>query len=254
MEAEYQHNVLVVDDDAQIAKTIKKQLEAEGLAVVLADNSKEALRRINESKRPFSVIISDQRSNDGPDSAGTVGTEFLKQAKKITPDSQRFLLTACSDIEIIINAVNKGSIQRYIPKPWNHKFFIKAIRQGLKQFERCHEHDKLLGLAKGQNSKLYDLNCELMEKTIAHNSERHALKKEIERLEILISDLNPTDQITLGDISNQIENCIKNNNGIDPDKMTRLFSKTTQLLFGQFNEIATRNGFEMPLPECDTTC
>ncbi len=251
MEAEYQHKILVVDNDERMAKTIGKQLETEGLKVALTDCSQAALKQINETQKPFSIIISDQRSDEGPDS---LGTEFLKQAKKITPDSQRFLLTACSDTQIIINAVNKGAIQRYIPKPWDHKLLIKAIQQGLNQFEHCLEHDKLLGLAKEQNSKLYDLNCEFMEKAKAHNSEQHTLKKEIKRLETLISDLKPTDKITLDDICSQIENSIKNDSDIDSEKMTQLFSETTRVLFKQFNEIAARNGFEMPLPKGSIPC
>ncbi|MCF6246808.1 MAG: response regulator [Desulfobacula sp.] len=257
MEAEYQHKILVVDDDAQVAKIIGKQLEAEGVEVVLADSSESALKRINENQKPFSLIISDQRSDEMQDTmstTGTVGTEFLKQAKKITPDSQRFLLTACSDIGIIINAVNKGCIQRYISKPWDRNFLIKAVQHGLKRFERCLENDKLLGLAKTQNSKLYELNCELMEKTRAHNNESQKLKKEIERLESLIANLTCTGQIKQADVIDQIEDIIKNDTGIDTEKMTQLLFETIRILYDQFNEIATRNGFEMPIPKDGTPC
>lgn len=251
MDADYQHKVLVVDDDPQIAETIGRLLETQGLTVILTNNSESALQHINEAKRPFSLIISDQRSDGGPKA---VGTEFLRQARKITPDSQRILLTACSDIDSIIHAVNRGAIQGYIRKPWDQNLLIKAIRQGIKQFERCLENDRLMELAKAQNSKLYELNCELMEKTKTRNSEHHTLKKDIEELEKAVSNFNVPNPASDNRLIEQILSTIKTDGNIDKKKMTQLMSKTIMVLYNHFYELGIRNGFEIPPPTGGPPC
>ena len=153
MESEYQHKVLVVDDDEQVGKTIGLILQREKIEYVLADSGESALEEIKKTKKPFSLIIADQRLG------GMEGTRFLEHTKELTPDSTRFLMTAYSETETLINAVNKGSVQRYIVKPCEAKDIAKAIKSGIKLYELFLDNKKLLILAKKQNAKLYDLNC-----------------------------------------------------------------------------------------------
>ena len=47
------------------------------------------------------------------------GVEFLEEAKKISPDAIRILLTGYADVNAIVDAINRGGVHRYINKPWN---------------------------------------------------------------------------------------------------------------------------------------
>ncbi len=248
MDADFPHKVLVVDDDPQVVDTIGELLENDSIKYLSANSGPDALKLIKKTKPPFSLIIADQRMEE------MQGTQLLEQAKKISPDTQRFLLTASSDITIIINAVNKGAIQGYIQKPWETNQIRSAIASGLKHFEHCLENDKLLRLATDQNSKLYDLNCELMETATCHNNEIQALEKEIGALQAKIKELTPTQDITLPALIKLLDKETGQQDSVDTQKVQSVLDETIRSLYDRFNEIANRNGFEMPDMESDIEC
>ncbi len=72
-------------------------------------------------KEPAQIIISDQRMPN------TTGVEFLEKALSLYPDSIRLLITAHTDIEIVIEAINRGQITKYIQKPWDFEKLALAI-------------------------------------------------------------------------------------------------------------------------------
>ena len=142
MDRKIEHSVLVVDDEELVAKNIERLLGIIKVKFVYASNGKDGLAIIKKAKKPFSIIISDQRM------PGMRGHEFLGKVKEISPDTLRFLTTGYSDMDAIINAVNKGAIHRYIAKPWNTKDFLETIKVGLKKYELVLENEHFLKLAK----------------------------------------------------------------------------------------------------------
>ena len=109
------------------------------------------------------------------------------------------------------------------------------------------EDKKLLQLTKKQSTKLYDRSCELMETTKNHNKTIHELdndielkNREIKNLSVKAVDINP------GTIIDEIQTHVKTNDDIDSKKISLLFENTIKKLYNQFNDIAYRNGFEMP--------
>jgi len=50
-----------------------------------------------------------------------VGTELLRQAKNLSPQTMRILLTGYADVDAALDSVNEGEIFRYINKPWGPK-------------------------------------------------------------------------------------------------------------------------------------
>lgn len=67
------------------------------------------------------VIISDQRM------PGVTGVEFLESTISTHPDSIRMIITAYSDIEMVIEAINRGQISRFVRKPWDWEKLALAI-------------------------------------------------------------------------------------------------------------------------------
>ncbi|WP_022667585.1 response regulator [Desulfospira joergensenii] len=249
MEAEFNHRVLIVDDEARVAKAISRILEMEKIETVTVDSGNEGLKKIKSADKPFSLIIADQRM------PGMKGTQFLEQAKSISPDTVRFLITGYSEMQTILHAVNKGSVQKYIAKPWEHDELLAAIQSGLRFYEQSQENERLLVLAKKQNKQLYDLNCELMELTTDHNKKLKALDAEIEVLKKNISETREKKQeeekgegnssgpdLMAEDILNALGQTP------DQDRFDLLFLHTLETLFRDFNDLAQRNGFEMPEP------
>ena len=102
--------VLYVDDEEQnlisFRANFRKQYD-----VFTAISAGDALDLL--SKNVIPIIISDQRMPH------TSGVEFLEKTVNLYPDCIRLLITAQSDIEIVIEAINRGQISKYIQKPWD---------------------------------------------------------------------------------------------------------------------------------------
>jgi len=235
MAEKFDHTVLVVDDEEQVGKSLGRFLKSIKVKYVYMESGKLGLERMESAKNPFSLIISDQRMPE------MTGAEFLEKAKSVSPDTIRFLLTGYSEMDAITEAVNKGSIHKYISKPWDNKDFEKKIKSGLNQFELTMENHKLFKLAKDQNSKLFQLNSELKEGAVSH-------EKTIKKLNGEISQLNQ--RMDKGfvnrDYVNEIEAVLKEYKMLDQGKLNFLYSTLLAELYEQFQDIATRNGFEMP--------
>lgn len=104
--------VLYVDDEVNNLNSFKATYRRD-YKVYTANSGPEALEIIKEIQ--FPVIITDQRMPE------MTGVEFLVEVLKISPDSIRILLTGYSDINAVIDAVNKGQIYYYVNKPWDEQ-------------------------------------------------------------------------------------------------------------------------------------
>ncbi|MHC1700579.1 MAG: HD domain-containing phosphohydrolase [Humidesulfovibrio sp.] len=101
--------VLVVDDDANLLASMRRQFAA-SYELVTARGGQEALD-ILASGRSFSVLVSDLRM------PGMDGIQLLSRASKLYPDTVRILLTGFADLESAMEAVNQGFIFRLLSKP-----------------------------------------------------------------------------------------------------------------------------------------
>ena len=200
MALKYKHKLLFVDDEESITKALYRIFRRQGYEIHTASSGQEGLKVLKEDKRPFSLIISDQRM------PGMTGSQFLEKAKKIFPESIRILLTGYSDMDAIVNAINKGEIHRYITKPWNDDDLLIQIRQSLEQYELRVENKRLLALTARKNKELRELNEHLEEKVaqrsreiIEKNKELQEINKKLEKsflnvirlLSSLVETLNP---------------------------------------------------------------
>ena len=97
-------------------------------------------------------------------------------------------MTAHSDIEAIIDTVNKGGIHRYLSKPWNDEDLPVQVRQALKQYELVVENQRLRALTKDQNEELKELNLRLEEKVAL--SRGQVMEMKVLDLNSLLRDLD----------------------------------------------------------------
>ena len=235
MAKKFDHIVLIVDDEEAIGKSLGRLMKSIGAKYVYLDSGQAALDRLKTADRPFSLILSDQRM---PHMEGAV---FLEKAKQIAPDTIRFLITGYADIDAVTEAVNKGSIHRYISKPWDNKVLAETIKGGLEQFEMVMENNRLFALAKEQNSQLYKLNKDLKKSAAVHEKALIQKNRQIEELNARLEK-----GFENRNYINEIEAVLIANDMVSKEKMDQLYASVIQELFEQFQDIATRNGFEMP--------
>lgn len=111
--------IFSIDDDQQVLNAIARDLKAKysrDYKIISTTSAKEALERITELKneaRPIAMFVCDQRMPE------MEGVDFLEQAIKIYPEAKRILLTAYSDTEAAISAINKIQLDYYLMKPWD---------------------------------------------------------------------------------------------------------------------------------------
>jgi len=102
-------NILVVEDDKANAELINKLLSKEGYEVSIVHTFKEASEKIDEAF--FALIILDWNLPDGS------GYDFLKETRELLIDSQVLMLSANSDLEYRVKALNSGA-DDYLCKPY----------------------------------------------------------------------------------------------------------------------------------------
>ena len=110
---------LVVDDDPQVLAAVRRDLRSryrEHYTVLSAGSGKEALATARELKSrgdSLAMVISDQRM------PGMLGTEVLAKSRELYPLARRVLLTAYSDIDAAVGAINEAHLDHYLSKPWD---------------------------------------------------------------------------------------------------------------------------------------
>lgn len=111
--------ILCIDDDAQVLRAITRDLKSkyrESYKILSTTVVKEALETLLELKNrgeTVAMFISDQRMPE------MEGVAFLEQAMEYYPDARRVLLTAYSDTDAAIRAINTVQLDYYLVKPWS---------------------------------------------------------------------------------------------------------------------------------------
>lgn len=130
--------ILLVDDEKDNLQALQRLLR--GLfEITICSSPVEALRLMGTKE--FHVIVSDQRMPQ------MTGVELLERAQKISPQSTRILLTGYTDIESVIDAINRGHIYRYIAKPWDPeelKITLKQANESYRLRKEVEEKNKAL--------------------------------------------------------------------------------------------------------------
>ncbi|MGA7595955.1 MAG: protein kinase [Gallionella sp.] len=114
--------ILAVDDEERILNGLKSLFRMRYHVFTTTDPN-QALDFIKRHK--INVIISDQRMPI------MLGVEFLRQAREISPNSVRILLTGYSDLASIVGSINDGEVYRFISKPWNNLELQQTVAEAV---------------------------------------------------------------------------------------------------------------------------
>ena len=120
--------ILYVDDDKLLTSTFSTLMKVEGFKDVVVYNDPIKAIEYLKTNSP-DLIISDFLMPE------MNGLEFLREAKKLYPETSMILLTAYADKENAIKTINEIGVYKYIEKPWDNDDLIMNIRNGI---ERSH--------------------------------------------------------------------------------------------------------------------
>lgn len=128
--------ILFVDDEPDLLAAYQRHLR-KAFKIETAEGPEKGLAAVTE-RGPFAVIVSDLRMPNMD------GIQFLSLAKKKSPNSVRIMLTGCADMETSIAAVNEGNIFRFLTKPCQPNTLVKALTDGIKQYQLVMAERELL--------------------------------------------------------------------------------------------------------------
>jgi len=184
------HSILIVDDEDSILNAFKRILADEDYDVHVANNGMDGLTKLRTAKKPYSLIISDQRMPE------MNGVQFFSQAKDISPDAVRILLTGYADSDAVIEAINKGGVHLYFTKPWHEEEILLHIKQSLSKVEVLAENKRLIELIKDKNSELTELNKSLEQKALEKTNDlliqTEKLKESYKRSQVILEGIVKT--------------------------------------------------------------
>jgi serine/threonine-protein kinase len=115
--------LLIVDDESRVLRSLKAIFRS-GYQVRTTTNCMEALQILKNEK--INTIISDQRMPE------MRGVDLLHQARQISPNTMRLLLTGYSDAGSTQDAINEGEVYRYITKPWGQDDIQSVVADAMK--------------------------------------------------------------------------------------------------------------------------
>jgi len=103
--------------------------------VLRADRGEAALPILQTD--PVAVIITDYRM------PGMTGVELLQRSQELAPDAIRIVLTAYTDVDSLMDAINAGQIYHFIPKPWDQNDLMVVVRRAVERYKLAEENARL---------------------------------------------------------------------------------------------------------------
>jgi response regulator RpfG family c-di-GMP phosphodiesterase len=146
------HHLLYIDDEPDNLLTFKAVFRR-FYHISTAQSAAEAMSLL--AQQPIDLIISDHRMPQ------LTGVAFFEQIKNQYPDIVRIILTGYSDIQAIVDAINKGKVYHYVTKPWKMEELKVILDNALETYD-----------LKRQNRQLETERNELIIKSIQQQKEQ----------------------------------------------------------------------------------
>ncbi len=141
--------VLYIDDEINNLNSFKAAFRRD-FNIYVAQSAKEGRRILDENE--IGVIITDQRM------PVMTGIEFLESILNIYPDTIRILLTGFSDMNAVMDAINRGQVYKYLVKPWQNDELRLYIQNALELYHLRLDNKNLSAQLKQANLELERLN------------------------------------------------------------------------------------------------
>lgn len=149
--------ILLIDDEPHVLSALKRMLSRafhnEGLTIETFNDPYVALARGRAVV--FDAVLSDYRM------PVMDGVTFLKQFRKLQPDTPRLILSATTDFDTLMAAINEAAIHRYVVKPWSDEELVATLREALAHYARVSADHALADQMRENQSQMTDEEKEL---------------------------------------------------------------------------------------------
>jgi len=176
------YSILYIDDEENNLISFKSTFRRD-YHIHVASTGKAGLEIME--KHNIQLVITDQRMPD------MTGIEFLEKIVPLYPDCMRMIMTGFSDMDAIIQAINKGNIYRYVSKPWNREELQITIESALEVYNLKSQNKHLIEDLKEANQ---NLERKVMERTRQIEQQRLNITDSIHYASRIQKALMPSDE------------------------------------------------------------
>lgn len=132
-----EYGILYIDDEIKSLKYFEAIFES--LApIYIANSPDEGYAVFQEHHERIGVVLSDKKM------PGESGIELLKRIRMVDPNPLRFLVTAFSDLDVAVEALNDGLLYSYLTKPWDPDDLEHRLIKALGHFCLERERERLI--------------------------------------------------------------------------------------------------------------
>ena len=126
--------LLVVDDDVAVLAALHRLFRRDNYRVLTAASPAEGFEKL--ALHHVQVILCDQRM------PVMNGIEFMSKVKAMYPDTIRIILSGDTEVDTVLDSINRGAIYRFYKKPWNDAELRDNVRLAFREYWLTHgPHD-----------------------------------------------------------------------------------------------------------------
>ncbi|RKR83651.1 response regulator receiver domain-containing protein [Mucilaginibacter gracilis] len=144
-----QFGVLYIDDEIHNLNSFKAAFRRD-FNIHVAQSARDGRKILEQNE--IAVIVTDQRM------PVMTGIEFLESIIPVYPDTIRILLTGFSDINAVMDAINRGQVYKYLVKPWADEELKMYIQNAIEIYHLRKENRELANKLELANKQLSNLS------------------------------------------------------------------------------------------------
>ncbi len=145
--------ILIVDDEEENRQLYCRILSTR-YEVLTARDGKDALEQL--ARGPVDLVICDQRM------PGLAGAAVLEQVRSLWPDARRMIISAFAAADDLLEAINRGEVERYLTKPFDPSELLLAAEEVLSELRRHRAASAELVRLRGERDRLRRREDELV--------------------------------------------------------------------------------------------
>ncbi len=229
--------ILILQADDTTRAHTQDLLQSQEWDIICESVSKDALARLKQSgPHPFHLFISNYNLPK------MQGDDILKQAKAISPMTQRMMTVPSDRPDMVIRAINKAELNACIVTPATDTAILNKVRACIRQFGLDMKREQLRRVVTHQNKQLLTIARRLKQRDDRCKARITARKKEKARLAALLARINrqKKDPATLED------RIIHHNIDMTPESLGNDFHQLAHYINALFCHIAQTSQLATP--------
>ena len=122
-----ERTLLLVDDETRVITTMERILNDEGYQILSTTRASQGFELLATNR--VGVVLCDIRM------PGMSGIEFFNRVRQLHPKTIRIAMSGEADMAMVADAINKGSIYKFLTKPIDNKMLRHILKRAFRDFE-----------------------------------------------------------------------------------------------------------------------